>query len=128
MKCIIAMGIDRPLLCIAMLGLSLTVARSIYAGGTVTDCNETSLDAALSGGGTVTFACDGTITITTTKGISADTILDATGHTVSISGNNLVRLFTVNPVVNFSVYNLTLANGRSTNGGAIYNSGTFVGA
>ena len=126
MKCIIAMGIERPLLCIAMLGLSLTVARSIYAGGTVTDCNETSLDAALSGGGTVTFACDGTITITSTKTISADTILDASGHTVTISGNNLVRLFTVNPVVSFSVYSLTLSNGRGTNGGAIYNSGTLV--
>src|SRR5437773_2576124 len=126
MKCIIAMGIERPLLCIAMLGLSLTVARSIYAGGTVTDCSETSLDAALSGGGTVTFACDGTITITTTKSISAATILDASGHYVTISGNNSVRLFNVNLAVNFSVYNLTLANGKSTNGGAIYNSGTLV--
>src|SRR5438094_2739964 len=117
MKCIIAMGIERPLLCIAMLGLSLTVARSIYAGGTVTDCNEASLDAALSGGGTVTFACDGTITITTTKTVSLETILDASGHSVTISGNNAVRLFIVNPAVNFSVYNLTLANGRGTNGG-----------
>jgi hypothetical protein len=98
----------------------------IHAAGTVTVCNETNFDAALSGGGTVTFTCDGTITITATKNISVDTILDVTGHTVAISGNNAVRLFTVNPVVNFAVYNLTLANGRSTNGGAIYNSGTLV--
>ena len=118
--------IERPLLHVVILGLALMADGRIHASGTVTDCNETSLDAALSGGGTVTFACDGTITITTTKSISVDTILDATGHTVSISGNNIVRLFTVNAAVNFSVYNLTLANGSSTNGGAIYNRGTLV--
>src|SRR5207247_8455736 len=92
----------------------------IQAAGTVTNCNETNLDAALTNGGMVTFACDGTITITATKIISVDTILDATGHTVAISGNNAVRLFTVSNAVNFSVYNLTLANVRSTNAGAIY--------
>ncbi len=117
---------ERPLLYVVILILSLAVARSIHAGGTVSDCNETSFDAALSGGGTVTFACDGTITITATKTISANTILDGSGHSVTISGNNAVRLFMVNPAVNFSIYNLTLANGRGTNGGAIYNSGTSV--
>ncbi len=116
----------RSLLYVVILGLTLMVDGRIHAAGTVTVCNEANLDAALSGGGTVTFACDGTITITTTKSISANTILDAAGRTVSISGNNTVRLFTVNPAVNFSVHNLTLANGRSTNGGAIYNSGTLV--
>ena len=118
--------IKRPFLHVVILSLALMADGRIHAGGTVTDCSETNLDAALSGGGTVTFACDGTITITTTKSISADTILDATGHLVSINGNSIVRLFTVNPAVNFSVYNLTLANGGSTNGGAIYNSGTLV--
>src|SRR2546427_12151367 len=103
--------IERPLLHVVILGLTLMADGRIHASGTVTACNEASLDAALSGGGTVTFACDGTITITTTKTVSLDTILDASGHSVTISGNNAVRLFIVNPAVNFSVYNLTLANG-----------------
>ena len=63
-----------------------------FAGGVVSNCTEADLRTALAGGGTVTFACDGTITITTPKSISADTTLDATGHTVTISGNNAVRL------------------------------------
>src|SRR5690242_19523427 len=96
--------IGRSLLHLVILVLGLTVVRNIYAGGTVSDCSETSLDTALSGGGTVTFACDGTISITTTKNISATTILDASGHSVTISGNNSVRLFNVNQLVNFSLY------------------------
>jgi len=115
----------RPVLYFAILGLTLMAAWKTHAAGTVTNCTESNLDAALSGGGLVTFACDGTIILTSTKTISADTILDAAGHAVTISGNNTVRLFTVNPVVNLSIYNLTLANGRSTNGGAIHNSGTL---
>jgi len=118
--------IKRPVCYLTILGLTLMAVWKNHAAGTVTNCTESNLDAALSGGGLVNFACDGIITITTTKSISADTTLDATGHTVTISGNNAVRLFTVNAAVNFSVYNLTLANGTSTNGGAIYNSGTLV--
>ena len=109
-----------------ILGLTVMAVGKNYASGTVTNCTESNLDAALSGGGLVNFACDGIITITTTKSISADTTLDATGHTITISANNAVRLFTVNAAVNFSIYNLTLANGRSTNGGAIYNGGILV--
>src|SRR6266704_5610170 len=118
--------IKRPVFYFIILGLTVTAVWKTHATGTVTNCTESNLDAALSGGGLVNFACDGIITTTTTKSISADTTLDAAGHTVTISANNAVRLFTVNAAVNFSVYNLTLANGTSTNGGAIYNSGTLV--
>src|SRR6266436_4682944 len=119
--------IKRLVFYFTILGLTLTAVWKNHAAGTVTNCTESNLDAALSGGGLVNFACDGIITITTTKTISAETTLDATGHTITISANNAVRLFTVNAAVNFSVYNLTMANGASTNGGAIYNnSGTLV--
>ncbi len=118
--------IKRPVFYFTILSLALIGVRKNQAAGTVTNCTEANLDAAMSGGGLVNFACDGIITITTTKNISTDTILDATGHTVAINANNAVRLFTVNAAVNFSVYNLTMANGTSTNGGAIYNSGTLV--
>src|SRR5438552_4349406 len=109
------------------------------AAGTVSTCDEPSLDAALAGGGAVTFACDGTIMLTTTKAIAADTSLDATGRTVTLSGGNSVRHFIVSSGVTLSLTSLTIANGHGqgtnggvgmaggqVNGGAILSSGTLT--
>jgi hypothetical protein len=103
---------------------------------------ETSLRAAMAGGGTITIPCDAAITLTDTIIVTTSTVLDGTGHAVTISGGNTVRVFYVNPGVNFSAVNLTIANGRSPNGpngtetsmnggpgepgGGIYNSGTLI--
>src|SRR6266478_1465617 len=107
-----------------MAALWFTVAAQ--GGGTVTSYTEAALRTALTGGGTVKFACNGTITLTSPIIISAaDTVLDGTGHTVTISGNNAVQLFNVD-YYTLSLVNLTLANGRSDNGGAIYNSGFVI--
>ncbi|TAL05013.1 MAG: hypothetical protein EPO07_04340, partial [Verrucomicrobia bacterium] len=96
-------------------------------GGVVSTATESALNSALSGGGTVTFAVDGTITLTSEKNIAADTVLDATGHTVTISGGNSVRMFSVADSTSLTLVHLTLANGRtSTNGGAIYNRGDLI--
>ncbi|MBK7202196.1 hypothetical protein [Candidatus Amarolinea dominans] len=47
--------------------LALTMpATPAHAGGIVSICDETHLLAALAGGGTVTFSCSGTITLTDT--------------------------------------------------------------
>jgi hypothetical protein len=86
---------------------------TVRGGGVVSTATEASLNTALSGGGTVTFSCSGTITITSRKLISADTVIDGTGQTMTISGNNLVRVFEVNPGVQLTIKNLTIANGRS---------------
>src|ERR1051325_1343528 len=97
-----------------------------YAEGTVTDCTAADLLTALSGGGLVTFDCDGTINLTNSITITNDTVLDAMEHDVTISGfastntANAVRLFNVNAGVNFTLIHLTIANGSSTNGGAIF--------
>ena len=100
-----------------------------FCGGVVTNATETALNTALVGGGTVTFDCDGTITLTSTKVITNDLVLDATGHNVVISGGNAVQLFSATTSANsIKLFNLTLANGKSTNylsgagvvGGAIY--------
>jgi hypothetical protein len=91
----------------------------------------------MAGGGTVTFGVDGVIGLTNTIVVANDTVLDATGHRVTISGSNAVSLFTVNPGVNFLLTNLTLANGLAqatlvgTNftpalGGAICSTGMVV--
>jgi hypothetical protein len=94
-----------------------------WAGGTVTSATEASLRAAMTGGGTVTFACDGTITLGNTITNSLDTVLDSSGHQVTISGSNTVRVFYVNTNVTFTAINLTIANGRSANGAGFFNDG-----
>lgn len=93
-----------------------------HAGGVVTVCDEAHLLAALTGGGTVTFTCSGTITLSATIVISTDTTLDGSGQAVTISGNNVVRVFTVQPGVTLTLKRLTVANGLGKiNGGGIYN-------
>src|SRR5882757_6657560 len=95
-----------------------------HGDGTVTTCTESNLNYALVGGGLVTIACDGTITFTGSKEIAVDTTIDATGHNVVFNGSNNVQLFTVDVGSSLTVVNLTLANGKSDNGGAIVNNGT----
>ena len=85
-----------------------------WCAGVVTNATEAALNAALVGGGTVTFACDGTITLTSTKIIGTNTVLDATGHRITISGGSSVQLFSVTNG-NLTMFNLTLANGKQTN-------------
>ena len=78
--------------------LALAVPASpAHVGGVVTVCDEAHLLAALAGGGTVTFSCSGTITLTAEIVISTDTTIDGTGQDVTISGNNVGRVFYVNP-------------------------------
>jgi len=95
-----------------------------WAGGLVTNCTETALRSAMAGGGTVTFACDGTITLASTIYDNVDLMLDGTGHHVTIGGNNAVGLIYVATNANLTVINLSFANGLSTNGGALFNAGT----
>jgi hypothetical protein len=84
--------------------------------------------AALAGGGTVTFSCSGTITLTTTITITTDTTIDGSGQTVTISGNNMVQVFSVNPGAKLNLNYLTVANGRAVcpTGGGISNNGTLT--
>lgn len=83
------------------------------AASTATTADEASLRAALSGGGTVTFACDGTIVLANTLAISQDTVLDASGRNITLSGNNQVRVFQVATNVTLTLKNLIIANGRA---------------
>jgi predicted outer membrane repeat protein len=107
--------------------LSAWGVTSVHAAGIVTTCDETSLKAALTGGGTVTFACSGTITLTSAITIASHTTLDGAGQTVIISGNGVARVFYVNSGITFDLNNLTVTNGKcvSCDGGGLYNkSGT----
>jgi hypothetical protein len=120
---------------IACASLRWAILLSLFFGGwtvraqVVTDCTQAALEEALASGGYVTFECDGSIMLTNTILISSDTTLDASGHFVTISTvsgtntTNAVRLFEVEPDVSFEIVNLKLADGRSTNGAAIFNRG-----
>ena len=83
----------------------------LVQAATVANCDEASLRLALAAGGTVTFACDGVIGLSSHLSIAADTLLDASGHNVTISGGNAVRLFVINPGVTLRLVGLTLADG-----------------
>ena len=88
--------------------MNLLDGTAAQAGGTVTACTEAALRAAaLAGGGTVTFACDGTITLAATITNTADAVLDGSGHQVTISGGDAVRVFCVTTNVSFEVINLS---------------------
>ena len=90
----------------------LAGAGPTFAGGTVTNLTQAALQAALTGGGTVLFGVSGTLPLTNTLTIAQDTVLDAHGFAVTISGGGAVRLFQVATNVTFTVNGLTLANGR----------------
>lgn len=97
------------------LALALAVPASpVHAGGVVSVCDEANLRNALYGGGTVTFTCSGTIALTSPITIAANTTVDGSGQSVTISGNNAVQVFTVNTGVTLSLEWLTIADGNNT--------------
>src|SRR5262245_27077870 len=99
----------------AVFSLLLLLPLAARGGGVVTNCTEADLRAALTGGGTVTFACDGIITLANQILIAADTVLDGSGHQVAISGGGQVRVFAVNSGINLTILGLEIIHGLSTN-------------
>ena len=89
----------------------------------VTRCSDEALRVAMAPGGTVSFACDGTITLSNTIAVCTDTLLDPAGHNITISGGSAVRVFSVATNVNFTLSNVTIADGNCTNGAGILNDG-----
>jgi predicted outer membrane repeat protein len=124
-------GRGRIFVAALLVALAFAYTPPAQAGGVVSTCDEPSLRAALAGGGTVTFTCSGTITLTTANGgridILSDTTIDGAGQNVTISGGGAVQIFGVASGVKFNVNKLTIANGASTySGGGIVNSGTLT--
>ncbi len=110
--------------------LVLVLPLGAQAGGVVTNCTEAALRAAMVGGGTVRFACDGTITLDSTITNALDTVLDGTGHQVTISGGTRVQVCWVSTNVSLTIHNLAIVNGLSTNGsgGGVFNAGGTLNA
>jgi fibronectin-binding autotransporter adhesin len=104
----------------------------LSAAGTAYDL--ASLLSALSGGGNVTFISNCTVTLNQTITIAQNTVLDGNGHVVTIGGSNSVGVFYVNTNVQFTLENITVANGsvigtnitNAASGAGLYNNGGAV--
>src|SRR5262245_49591142 len=93
--------------------LLVLIPLSTLADTVISNCTQQELEAALKLGGRISFACDGTIVLTNTLAVTTNAIVDATGHEVTLSGDNQVRIFNVSTGVVFGLIQLTLANGRA---------------
>ncbi|KAA3663967.1 MAG: hypothetical protein DWQ04_08115 [Chloroflexi bacterium] len=105
-----------------MLTSSPVFSAGVVGDGTSGSCTEAALNAALVGGGSVSFNCGGshTITLTSQKTITANTVIDG-GSVITLSGGNSTRLFSVENGATLTLQNVVVSNGRSTqNGGALY--------
>jgi hypothetical protein len=108
------------------LGRSLLVvscwlaAQSISRAVVVT--NVADLQAAITNGGLITFSTNATYSVTNPLVIVTNTVIDGLDQTITISGSSTTRVFTVTTNVTLTLLNITVANGRHTNGGA----GIFV--
>ncbi len=104
-------------------------AAGVVGTGSAASCNETNLNTALSGGGTVTFNCGGpaTILITSQKTITQNTVIQG-GGIITITGGLATRLFEVDAPAALTLNDITLDSGFGTGtnaGGAIYNTGVL---
>lgn len=82
------------------------------------------LQDALATGGSIAFACSGTIVMPEVT-ITANTAIDGIGHTVVLSGGGANRLFTVTAGSVLTLRRISLYNGHagSAFGGAVFNDG-----
>jgi YD repeat-containing protein len=113
----------------AFLLVSVLLPFSGRGAGTVTNLNWLDLDAALSGGGAVTFACDGVIykPYSAAITISGNVVIDGSGHQITLDGWSSWggQMFNVASGGSLVLSNITIADCvATTNGAAIYNLGT----
>jgi hypothetical protein len=101
----------RPLVVLLLLLPLILIMNAPYpahASGSIWICSETALETALQGGGQVIFRCSGTITVTRTKVITQNTVLDATGQHIVLSAKGINRVFTVSPGVDLKLLNVSV--------------------
>ncbi len=81
-------------------------------------------------GGTITFAGDSTIMLTSPLTVTTSLTVDGSGNNITISGNNASRVFHVNSGVDATLRNLTVADGKVSGyyitGGGIVNEGALT--
>ncbi|MDB6031190.1 MAG: filamentous hemagglutinin family N-terminal domain protein [Verrucomicrobiales bacterium] len=111
------------------LPLIIFLTQVVASAAVISSCDQPGLEAALAAGGTFTFGCDSTITLTKTLNVTKDITLDGNGHSITISGNNAVRIFEVSPNANLTLANLAISDGKYLGAnGAPGNPGTLGSA
>ncbi len=117
---------------------ALFVAPATQGAGVVSRCDETALANALIGGGKVTFACSGTITLTATITIATDTTIaggrrdrdgtdsddEDTGRKIVIINGAGMQVFNVLGGVTLKLEEITITGGSASIGGGLFNLGT----
>lgn len=111
-----------------------TLAPSVQAAGVVGDgspisCTEAALDAALAGGGAVTFNCGGpkTILLLNAKNITQPTSVDGNDQ-ITLTGGLTTRLFRVDAAGSLALSHIVLdsAFNNGGSGGAIWSAGPLT--
>jgi hypothetical protein len=87
------------------------------------DPNE--LTKAVGAGGSVTFVCSGTITLSEPIAVGRDVVVEGS-NTITLSGAGRSQLLTIPSGVSVALRDLTISGGLATNGGAISNGGTLT--
>lgn len=101
----------------------LFTTRRIPTNTTITNLASQDVRGAIERGGTITFAYDGVVSVSNQFDLTTDAVIDASGRSITFDGNGATRLFAIHSGVTLALTNVLLTNGRSTNGGAIYNDG-----
>jgi hypothetical protein len=86
----------------------------------VTDCSEDGFLIALGVDGQALFTEDCSITLTGPVPITTNTVIDAQGHNVSISGDNQFLVFEIQEGWSLTISGVTITAGQNTNGGAFF--------
>jgi uncharacterized repeat protein (TIGR01451 family) len=105
-------------------------AAGTVGNGTPGSCTEAALEAALAGGGSVSFNCGAspvTITVASQKVVALDTSVNG-GGLVTLSGGGLTRTFFVEAGATLNLSQLRIVNGHAgeQGGGAIFSNGTLI--
>src|SRR5262245_60711401 len=111
--------------CAACLAPLAADAGGVVGTGTAASCTEAALNAALVGGGAITFNCGpgpAAIVVGAPK-IPTGTTTVVGGGLITLSGGNGFQVFRVNPGVALTLRNLTLTLGHGVDGGCLYNGG-----
>lgn len=90
------------------------------------DPSGSALRALINQGGHISFAFSASIKLTNTLEIGHDTVLDASGANVAISGQGLVQVLQVREGVTLVLRNLRVFEGWSASGAGLHNDGGTV--
>lgn len=100
------------LVCVGLAVVLNVAAREAGAAVVVTNADATAVFSAVAGGGLVRLAFTGSARVTESMLIATNTTIDASGCSVVLDAEQMVRHFVVTNSATLKLVNLTLVNGR----------------